>query len=105
MGDIGRATRQLPPSGGGGGRGGQRGAAPPQHRSARVHPLPNPPPQGGRAHTERASLLLKTITLSFPPARTTRMIIDIYTHILPERFFREMSRVSPRLETIGAPLR
>src|ERR1044072_8132803 len=33
------------------------------------------------------------------------MIIDIYTHILPERFFREMSRVSPRLENIGARLR
>lgn len=33
------------------------------------------------------------------------MIIDIYTHILPDRFFREMSRVSPKLENIGARLR
>jgi len=32
------------------------------------------------------------------------MIIDIYTHILPDRFFREMSRVSPKLENIGARL-
>jgi aminocarboxymuconate-semialdehyde decarboxylase len=33
------------------------------------------------------------------------MIIDIYTHILPEVFFRAMSRVSPKLENIGARLR
>ena len=33
------------------------------------------------------------------------MILDIYTHILPDRFFREMSRVSPKLENIGARLR
>src|SRR5437764_347857 len=33
------------------------------------------------------------------------MIIDIYTHILPDAFFREMSRVSPKLENIGARLR
>src|ERR1044071_6921208 len=33
------------------------------------------------------------------------MIIDIYTHILPDRFFREMSRVSPKLQNIGARLR
>jgi len=33
------------------------------------------------------------------------MIIDIYTHILPDKFFREMARVSPRLENIGARLR
>ena len=33
------------------------------------------------------------------------MIIDIYTHILPDKFFREMSRVSPKLENIGARLR
>jgi len=33
------------------------------------------------------------------------MIIDIYTHILPDPFFREMSRVSPKLENIGARLR
>ncbi len=33
------------------------------------------------------------------------MIVDIYTHILPDAFFREMSRVSPRLENIGARLR
>lgn len=33
------------------------------------------------------------------------MIIDIYTHILPDLFFREMSRVSPKLENIGARLR
>src|SRR3954453_19315681 len=33
------------------------------------------------------------------------MIIDIYTHILPDRFFREMSRASPKLENIGARLR
>ena len=33
------------------------------------------------------------------------MAIDIYTHILPDRFFAEMSRVSPRLENIGARLR
>ena len=32
-------------------------------------------------------------------------MIDIYTHILPDRFFQEMSRVSPRLENIGARLR
>lgn len=33
------------------------------------------------------------------------MMIDIYTHILPDRFLREMSRVSPKLENIGARLR
>src|SRR3954454_20680082 len=33
------------------------------------------------------------------------MIIDIYTHILPDRFFREMSRASPKLQNIGARLR
>src|ERR1700741_1513056 len=33
------------------------------------------------------------------------MIIDLYTHILPDPFFREMSRVSPKLENIGARLR
>jgi aminocarboxymuconate-semialdehyde decarboxylase len=33
------------------------------------------------------------------------MIIDIYTHILPDLFFQEMSRVSPKLENIGARLR
>ena len=33
------------------------------------------------------------------------MILDIYTHILPDTFFREMSRVSPKLENIGARLR
>jgi predicted TIM-barrel fold metal-dependent hydrolase len=33
------------------------------------------------------------------------MIIDIYTHILPDTFFREMARVSPKLENIGARLR
>src|SRR5437762_987708 len=33
------------------------------------------------------------------------MIIDIYTHILPDRFFQEMSRASPKLENIGARLR
>jgi uncharacterized protein len=33
------------------------------------------------------------------------MVVDIYTHILPDRFFREMSRVSPKLENIGARLR
>jgi predicted TIM-barrel fold metal-dependent hydrolase len=33
------------------------------------------------------------------------MIIDIYTHILPDAFFQEMSRVSPKLENIGARLR
>jgi aminocarboxymuconate-semialdehyde decarboxylase len=33
------------------------------------------------------------------------MAIDIYTHILPDRFFAEMSRISPKLENIGARLR
>jgi len=33
------------------------------------------------------------------------MIVDIYTHIVPDRFFREMARVSPKLENIGARLR
>jgi len=33
------------------------------------------------------------------------MIIDIYTHILPDCFFREMSAVSPKLQNIGARLR
>ena len=33
------------------------------------------------------------------------MIVDIYTHILPDRFFQEMSRISPKLENIGARLR
>jgi len=31
--------------------------------------------------------------------------IDIYTHIYPERFFREMTRVAPNLENIGKRLR
>lgn len=33
------------------------------------------------------------------------MPIDIYTHILPERFYREMTRVSPRVENLGKRLR
>src|SRR5256885_14875125 len=33
------------------------------------------------------------------------MIIDSYTHILPDAFFQQMSRVSPKLENIGARLR
>ena len=33
------------------------------------------------------------------------MILDIYTHILPDRFFREMTQISPKLENIGARLR
>src|SRR5947209_18503508 len=33
------------------------------------------------------------------------MIVDSYTHILPEAFFGEMSRISPKLENIGARLR
>src|SRR3954468_15786903 len=37
--------------------------------------------------------------------RPFSMIIDIYTHILPDAFFREMSRVSPKLKNIGARLR
>jgi aminocarboxymuconate-semialdehyde decarboxylase len=32
-------------------------------------------------------------------------LIDIYCHIFPDRFFREMTRVAPRLENIGARLR
>src|SRR5262245_49066430 len=34
-----------------------------------------------------------------------RMIIDIYCHIYPDRFFQEMTRVSPKLENIGKRLR
>ena len=33
------------------------------------------------------------------------MIIDIYCHIYPDRFFQEMQKVSPRLGNIGARLR
>jgi aminocarboxymuconate-semialdehyde decarboxylase len=33
------------------------------------------------------------------------VLIDIYCHIYPDRFFREMTRVSPKLENIGARLR
>jgi hypothetical protein len=33
------------------------------------------------------------------------MAIDIYTHIFPERFFEEMTRISPRIENIGQRLR
>ena len=33
------------------------------------------------------------------------MVIDIYTHIFPERFFQEMTRISPRIENIGQRLR
>ncbi|MGE5534467.1 MAG: amidohydrolase family protein [Acidobacteriota bacterium] len=32
-------------------------------------------------------------------------IIDIYTHIYPERFFQEMMKVAPKLENIGPRLR
>src|SRR5271165_3324554 len=32
-------------------------------------------------------------------------LIDIYTHIYPDRFFREMTRVSPQLENLGKRLR
>jgi len=31
--------------------------------------------------------------------------IDIYTHIFPERYFQEMTRVAPKLENIGKRLR
>jgi aminocarboxymuconate-semialdehyde decarboxylase len=33
------------------------------------------------------------------------MPIDIYTHILPDRFYQEMTRVSPRVENLGKRLR
>src|SRR5215212_9926636 len=33
------------------------------------------------------------------------MAIDIYTHIFPDRFFQEMTRLSPRIENIGQRLR
>jgi len=32
-------------------------------------------------------------------------LIDIYTHIYPDRFFEEMTRVSPQLENLGKRLR
>jgi len=32
-------------------------------------------------------------------------IIDIYTHIFPERFFREMTKVTPMMENLGPRLR
>ena len=32
-------------------------------------------------------------------------LIDIYTHIYPDRFFQEMTRVSPQLENLGKRLR
>jgi len=33
------------------------------------------------------------------------VLIDIYCHIYPDRFFQEMTKVSPKLENIGARLR
>jgi len=33
------------------------------------------------------------------------MLIDIYCHIYPDRFFQEMTKVSPKLENIGKRLR
>ena len=33
------------------------------------------------------------------------MIVDIYCHIAPERFFQEMNRIAPRLGNIAARLR
>jgi predicted TIM-barrel fold metal-dependent hydrolase len=33
------------------------------------------------------------------------MIVDIYCHIYPDRFFQEMTKVSPKLENIGKRLR
>jgi uncharacterized protein len=33
------------------------------------------------------------------------VLIDIYCHIYPDRFFQEMTRVSPRLENLGKRLR
>ena len=33
------------------------------------------------------------------------MIIDIYTHIFPERFFQELERGSPKLGNMGKRLR
>lgn len=35
----------------------------------------------------------------------TDTIIDIYSHIFPERYFQEMTRVAPNLENIGKRLR
>src|SRR5437660_9142667 len=32
-------------------------------------------------------------------------LIDIYTHIYPDKFFREMTRVAPQLENLGKRLR
>ncbi|TMJ45392.1 MAG: amidohydrolase, partial [Alphaproteobacteria bacterium] len=32
-------------------------------------------------------------------------IIDIYCHIFPDKFFREMNRIAPRLGNIAARLR
>jgi hypothetical protein len=33
------------------------------------------------------------------------MIVDIYTHILPDRFFQELERGSPKLGKMGKRLR
>ena len=33
------------------------------------------------------------------------MVIDFYCHIYPDRFFQEMTKVSPKLENIGKRLR
>ena len=33
------------------------------------------------------------------------MIVDIYTHIFPERFFQELERGSPKLGNMGKRLR
>ena len=32
-------------------------------------------------------------------------IVDIYCHIYPDRFFREMTKAAPNLENIGKRLR
>jgi aminocarboxymuconate-semialdehyde decarboxylase len=32
-------------------------------------------------------------------------MIDIYTHIMPERFFAELTKTSPKLGNIGARMR
>src|SRR5438034_10374475 len=58
--------------------------------------------ESGHRQWDRSSIF--RIVAPQEPAGGT-MIVDIYTHIFPERFFQELERGSPKLGNMGKRLR
>ena len=57
-----------------------------------------------RAETRHAAHAPEDMGRS-PPGEGNQRMIDIYTHIMPERFFEELTKTSPKLGNIGARMR